>query len=91
MHHHASLRAMLPLLAFTGLFVLVYAGEPVKYGFLLIYMEEHLKLSPAVRGAVIAAALGVFANLCFALWPSATGMFAGQVLMTARTETRRQA
>ncbi|MEX3895723.1 hypothetical protein [Paraburkholderia sp. BR10954] len=53
MHHHASLRAMLPLLAFTGLFVLVYAGEPVKYGFLLIYMEEHLKLSPAVRGAVI--------------------------------------
>ncbi|MGF6484631.1 hypothetical protein [Paraburkholderia sp. JPY419] len=39
----------------------------------------------------IAAALGVFANLCFALWPSATGMFAGQVLMTARTETRRQA
>ncbi|NUY01340.1 MFS transporter [Paraburkholderia youngii] len=109
-HHHASLRAMLPLLAFTGLFVLVYAGEPVKYGFLLIYMEEHLNLSPAVRGAVIgvqpfiellimpfsiglgrrlgnvwlmciAAALGVFANLCFALWPSATGMFAGQVLM----------
>ncbi|MEA3095179.1 MAG: transporter, family, sugar efflux transporter [Caballeronia sp.] len=93
---HSSLRAMLPLLTFTGLFVLVYAGEPVKYGFLLIYMEEHLRLSPAVRGAVIgiqpfiellimpfsielgrklgnvwlmciAAAIGVFANLCFAL------------------------
>ncbi|RZF26144.1 MFS transporter [Paraburkholderia sp. UYCP14C] len=108
--NHASLRAMLPLLTFTGLFVLVYAGEPVKYGFLLVYMEEHLKLSPAVRGAVIgiqpfiellimpfslglgrklgnaglmcvAAALGVFANLCFALWPSAAGMFAGQILM----------
>ena len=108
--HHASLRAMLPLLTFTGLFVLVYAGEPVKYGFLLIYMEEHLKLSPAVRGAVIgiqpfiellimpfsigmgrklgnvwlmciAAAMGVCANLCFALWPSAVGMFAGQILM----------
>lgn len=107
---HSSLRAMLPLLAFTGLFVLVYAGEPVKYGFLLIYMEEHLKLSPVVRGAVIgiqpfielllmplsiglgrrlgnvwlmciAAALGVCANLCFALWPSAAGMFAGQILM----------
>ncbi len=107
---HASLRAMLPLLTFTGLFVLVYAGEPVKYGFLLIYMEEHLKLSPAVRGAVIgiqpfiellimpfsiglgrrignvwlmciAAALGVFANLCFAFWPSAAGMFAGQIFM----------
>lgn len=107
---HASLLAMLPLLAFTGLFVLVYAGEPVKYGFLLIYMEEQLKLSPAVRGAVIgiqpfiellitpfsiglgrrlgnvwlmgiAAALGVLANLCFALWPSVAGMFAGQILM----------
>jgi MFS transporter, SET family, sugar efflux transporter len=108
--HNAGLRAMLPLLTFTGLFALVYAGEPVKYGFLLIYMEEHLKLSPTVRGAVIgiqpfiellvmpfsiglgrrlgnvwlmgvAAALGVFANLCFAFWPSAAGMFAGQILM----------
>ncbi|MFM0714841.1 MFS transporter [Paraburkholderia strydomiana] len=107
---HCSLRAMLALLAFTGLFVLVYAGEPVKYGFLLIYMEEQLKLSPAVRGAVIgiqpfiellvmpfsiglgrqlgnvwlmciAAAMGVLANLCFALWPSASGMFVGQILM----------
>ena len=107
---HSSLRAMLPLLRFTGLFVLVYAGEPVKYGFLLIYMEEHLKLNPAVRGAVIgiqpfiellimpfsiglgrklgnvwlmciAAAMGVFANLCFALWSSVAGMFAGQILM----------
>ncbi|RKP53641.1 MFS transporter [Pararobbsia silviterrae] len=111
-HGHASVRAMLPLLAFTGLFVLVYAGEPIKYGFLLLYMEEHLKLSPAVRGAVIgiqpfiellimpfsiglgrrlgqvwlmsiAAALSVGANLCFAFWPSATGMFAGQILMGA--------
>ena len=107
---HSTLRAMLPLLAFTGLFVLVYAGEPIKYGFLLIYMEEQLKLSPAVRGAVIgiqpfiellimpfsiglgrkfgtvwlmsiAAAMGVVANLCFALLPSAAGMFAGQILM----------
>jgi len=109
-HHHSSLRSMLPLLMFTGLFVLVYAGEPVKYGFLLIYTDEHLHLSPAVRGAVIgiqpfiellimpfsiglgrklgniwlmsiAASLGVLANLCFALWPSAAGMFAGQILM----------
>jgi SET family sugar efflux transporter-like MFS transporter len=107
---HSSLRAMLPLLTFTGLFVMLYAGEPVKYGFLLIYMEERLKLGPAVRGAVIgtqpfieliimpfsiglgrklgniwlmciAAAMGVFANLCFALWSSAAGMFAGQILM----------
>jgi SET family sugar efflux transporter-like MFS transporter len=106
----STLRAMAPLLAFTGHFVLVYAGEPIKYGFLLIYMEESLKLDPAVRGAVIgiqpfielmimsfsvvlsrklgiarlmcaAAALGVCANLCFALWGSAVGMFAGQILM----------
>ncbi|MBN9167809.1 MAG: hypothetical protein J0I07_43160, partial [Myxococcales bacterium] len=40
---------MLPLLAFTGLFVLVYAGEAIKYGFLLLYMEEQLRLEPAVR------------------------------------------
>jgi SET family sugar efflux transporter-like MFS transporter len=46
-------RAMSPLLMFTGLFVLVYAGESIKYGYLLIYMEEQLKLAPAVRGAVI--------------------------------------
>jgi SET family sugar efflux transporter-like MFS transporter len=101
---------MLPLLAFTGLFVLVYAGESIKYGFLLIYMGEQLHLEPAVRGAVIgiqplielcimpfgvvfgrrmgilwlmciAAALGVGANHCFALWADAVGMFAGQVLM----------
>ncbi len=107
---HTPFRAMLPLLAFTGLFILVYAGEPIKYGFLLIYMEEQLKLDPAVRGAVIgiqpliellimpfslvlgrkvgilwlmcaAAALGVAANLSFALWASVAGMFAGQILM----------
>ena len=107
---HTSLRAMGPLLAFTGLFVLVYAGEPIKFGFLLMYMEDPLKLDPAVRGAVIgiqplielgvmpfslalsrrigilrlmaiAAASGVAANLCFALWPSVLGMFAGQILM----------
>jgi SET family sugar efflux transporter-like MFS transporter len=106
----ASLSSMVPLLAFTALFVLVYAGESIKFGFLLIYMEEQLRLPPAVRGAVIgiqpliellimpfsvalgrrfgpiqlmsvAAALCVAANLCFAAWPSAAGMFAGQVLM----------
>jgi MFS transporter, SET family, sugar efflux transporter len=46
-------RAMRPLLAFTGLYVLVYAGESVKYGFLPLYMDEQLHLEPAVRGAVI--------------------------------------
>jgi SET family sugar efflux transporter-like MFS transporter len=44
---------MLPLLAFTGLYVLVYAGESVKYAFLPIYMNEQLRLAPAVSGAVI--------------------------------------
>jgi SET family sugar efflux transporter-like MFS transporter len=46
-------RAMRPLLTFTGLYVLVYAGESVKYGFLPLYMDEQLHLEPAVRGAVI--------------------------------------
>ena len=46
-------RAMRPLVAFTGLYVLVYAGESVKYGFLPLYMDEQLHLEPAVRGAVI--------------------------------------
>lgn len=102
--------AMVPLLAFTGLFVLVYTGESIKYGFLLIYMEEQLRIDPALRGAVIGiqplieliimpfsvvlgrrvgilwlmsfgAALGVGANLCFALWGDVVGMFAGQILM----------
>ncbi|OWV87682.1 transporter [Rhizobium sp. R635] len=105
-----SLGKMLPLLAFTGLFVLVYAGESIKYGFLLLYMDESLGLDAATRGAVIgiqplvellimpfsvllarrtgmlwlmsiAAALGVFANICFATWNGVMGMFAGQILM----------
>jgi SET family sugar efflux transporter-like MFS transporter len=57
-----SFTAMLPLLAFTGLFVLVYAGECIKYGFLLIYMEEQLHIEPAVRGAVIG--IQPFIELC---------------------------
>ena len=44
---------MLPLLAFTGLYVLVYAGEPIKYGYLPIYMHDDLHLPTAVSGAVI--------------------------------------
>jgi len=102
--------AMGPLLIFTGLYILVYAGEAIKYGFLLLYMEEHLHLEPGLRGAIIgvqplvelvimpfsvmlarrtgalwlmavAASLGVMANLCFAFWPSAAGMFVAQILM----------
>jgi SET family sugar efflux transporter-like MFS transporter len=47
------LRVMLPLLAFTGLYVLVYAGEPIKYGYLPIYMHDDMHLPSAVSGAVI--------------------------------------
>jgi MFS transporter, SET family, sugar efflux transporter len=46
-------RAMLPLLAFTGLYVCVYAGEPIKYGYLTIYMHNDMHLPTAVTGAVI--------------------------------------
>jgi MFS transporter, SET family, sugar efflux transporter len=48
-----KLAAMRPLLAFTGLYVLVYASEPIKYGYLPIYMRDDLHLPTAVRGAVI--------------------------------------
>ncbi len=48
-----GVRGMLPLLAFTGLYVLVYAGEPIKYGYLAIYMHDGLRLPTAVSGAVI--------------------------------------
>ena len=46
-------RAMLPLLAFTGLYVLVYAGEPIKYGYLPLYMRDDLSLHPGISGSVI--------------------------------------
>jgi MFS transporter, SET family, sugar efflux transporter len=48
-----NVRTLLPLLAFTGLFVLVYAGEPIKYGYLPIYLRDGLHLPTAVSGAVI--------------------------------------
>jgi SET family sugar efflux transporter-like MFS transporter len=50
---HVPVRAMRPLLAFTGLFILVYAGEPIKYAYLPIYMNEQLHLPAALSGAVI--------------------------------------
>jgi SET family sugar efflux transporter-like MFS transporter len=49
-----GLRAMLPLLAFTALYGFVYAGEPIKYGYLTIYMRTDMHLPTAVSGAVIA-------------------------------------
>jgi SET family sugar efflux transporter-like MFS transporter len=48
-----GVRTMLPLLAFTALYICVYAGESVKYAFLPIYMNGPLGLSPALSGAVI--------------------------------------
>jgi MFS transporter, SET family, sugar efflux transporter len=48
-----ALPIMLPLLAFTGLYALVYAGEPIRYGYLTIYMRDDLHLPTAVSGAVI--------------------------------------
>lgn len=48
-----GLRRMLPLFTFTGLFLLVYAGEPIKYGYLPIYMRDQLHLPTAASGAVI--------------------------------------
>ncbi|GAB3843642.1 MFS transporter [Dactylosporangium cerinum] len=44
---------MLPLLAFTGLYVLVYAGESIKYAYLPIYMTDQLHYPAALSGAVI--------------------------------------
>lgn len=44
---------MLPLLTFTGLYIFVYAGEPIKYGYLPIYMRDDLHLPPLISGAVI--------------------------------------
>lgn len=49
----SGFRAMLPLLAFTGLYALVYAGEPIKYGYLSIYMRDDLHLPAVISGAVI--------------------------------------
>jgi MFS transporter, SET family, sugar efflux transporter len=46
-------RVMLPLLAFAGLYALVYAGEPIKYGYLSIYMRDDLHLPAVISGAVI--------------------------------------
>ncbi|MFD4668726.1 MFS transporter [Lentzea sp. NPDC058450] len=46
-------REMLPLLAFTGLYVLVYAGESIKYAYLPIYMNGQLGFASGLSGAII--------------------------------------
>jgi SET family sugar efflux transporter-like MFS transporter len=52
-HGSPSVRAMLPLLAFTGLYVLVYAGEPIKYAYLPLYMNGQLHFPAGLSGAII--------------------------------------
>jgi SET family sugar efflux transporter-like MFS transporter len=47
-----SLRRMWPLLAFTAMYICVYAGEPIKYAYLPIYMNL-LGFAPALSGAII--------------------------------------
>lgn len=42
---------MLPLPAFTGLYVCVYAGESIKYAYLPLYMADELHLPAAVSFA----------------------------------------
>jgi len=49
----SGFRAILPLIAFAGLYALVYAGEPIKYGYLSIYMHDDLHLPAVISGAVI--------------------------------------
>ena len=44
---------MRPLLAFTAMYVCVYAGEPIKYAYLPIYMNRQLHFAPALSGAII--------------------------------------
>ncbi|HWO65855.1 MAG TPA: MFS transporter [Umezawaea sp.] len=48
-----GVRAMLPLLTFTALYVLVYAGESIKYAYLPIYMNGELAVPSGLSGAVI--------------------------------------
>ncbi|MFF2050524.1 MFS transporter [Leifsonia sp. NPDC058194] len=45
--------SMVPLLLFTGIYVLIMCGETVKLAYLPLYMDGDLHVSAAVRGAVI--------------------------------------
>ncbi|MGW7753475.1 MFS transporter [Streptomyces violaceusniger] len=48
-----KVRTMGPLLLFTALYVLVYAGEPIKYAYLPIYMIDRLHFPSGLEGAII--------------------------------------
>ncbi|GIT81265.1 sugar efflux transporter SetB [Leifsonia sp. LS1] len=45
--------SMVPLLLFTGIYVLIMCGETVKLAYLPLYMDGDLHVSAAVRGAII--------------------------------------
>lgn len=46
-------RTILPLLVFTGIYVLIMCGETVKLAYLPLYMDGDLRVDAGVRGAVI--------------------------------------
>lgn len=63
-------REMLPLLAFSLLYICVYAGEPVKYAYLPLYMSQQLRFPGVLSGAVI----GIQPLIEFALMPVAVAL-----------------
>ena len=88
-----GLRQMTPLLMFTALYMCVYAGEAIKYAYLPIYMNEQLRLTPALGGAII----GVQPLVELLLMPVAvlvarrTGMIRLMILAAGATLRRRLA
>lgn len=64
-----SWRRLAPLLAFTGLSVLVMSGDTMKFAYLPIYMADDLHVSDTIRGTVIAIQpLLEFALMPLAAW-----------------------
>ena len=45
--------SLLPLLIFTGIYILIMCGETVKLAYLPLYMDGELRVDAGVRGAVI--------------------------------------
>jgi SET family sugar efflux transporter-like MFS transporter len=46
-------RSLVPLLVFTGIYVLIMCGETVKLAYLPLYMDGELGVDAGVRGAII--------------------------------------
>ena len=70
----------MPLLTFTGLCDLVYAGEPIKYACLPSYMHDDLALPPVISGAVIGIQPLIELILMGGVW----GIFAGLGIIVAQ-------